>query len=178
MKTYVGKSGGVVAIHILRLLTAVVPLIIISSNTLFAEFTGGNGSEQNPYLISSEAELDALRYYPDAHFLQTTDIHLTKTFHPIPLFKGVYDGGGNNIYNLNIKQNKSTNNYEGINYDTGLFATLLEGSFLLNIQLKEGSVTGNNNAGALAGTISSLRQLYGCGFSPFRPGAAITTHIV
>ena len=79
-------------------------------------FGGGAGTSTNPYLISTVTHLDSVRLFPDAYFLQTSDIDLSG-INWIPIgydsdddflignrvsFSGVYDGGGYTIQNLTI----------------------------------------------------------------------------
>ena len=42
----------------------------------YAQFTGGDGSEANPYQVSSVAQLNSVRNYPGSHFVQTVDLDL------------------------------------------------------------------------------------------------------
>ena len=39
-----------------------------------ADFAGGDGSRENPYLISTKYHLDNVRNYPDLYFKLTNDI--------------------------------------------------------------------------------------------------------
>ena len=118
-------------------------IIIIWVTCLTAQFSGGSGTESDPYQVASIRDLVNVRNYPQAHFLQTDDIHLSRNWQPIPLFSGTYDGNGYTIYNLKINN--------GENDNVGLFAVLLEGS-LSRIRLEGGTLTGRDNVGALAGS--------------------------
>lgn len=42
----------------------------------FAQFDGGEGTENNPYQVATAAQLNEVRNYPEAHFIQTADIDL------------------------------------------------------------------------------------------------------
>lgn len=59
-------------------------------------------------------------------------------------FTGKFDGLDYNIFNLNIK--KDTDN-------VGLFGVVGEGAVINNVTLVGGSITGQNNVGALAGSV-------------------------
>lgn len=68
---------------------------------------GGNGSEQNPFLVSSVADLEKISRYPRNYFKQTQDIDydlsvarsLTSVDEP---FSGVYDGNNRKIKNATV----------------------------------------------------------------------------
>lgn len=61
-------------------------------------------------------------------------------------FTGKFDGLDYNIFNLNIK--KDTDN-------VGLFGVVGEGAVINNVTLVGGSITGQNNVGALAGSVET-----------------------
>lgn len=91
----------------------------LTENT--TEFTGGNGTEENPYLISNKMHLNNVRKYLDAHFKMVADIEFTEAdfaetgsfynqgvgWHPIgsslKQFEGVFDGDGHTITGLQVK---------------------------------------------------------------------------
>lgn len=85
-----------------------------------APFAQGDGTEGNPYGISTPEQLNAVRNYPDAHFIMLNDIDMSAAtrdggvywndgtgWEPIgdniTPFEGVFDGGGFAIKYLNIK---------------------------------------------------------------------------
>lgn len=119
-----------------------------------AEFTEGTGTEEDPYLVSSPAQLHNVRNYLDQHFLQTQDIDLAhySNWDPIgvwygegyaenEMLTGTYDGGDYKIQNLTI---------DGIN-NVGLFAITSEDSVLRNIHLEDVNIKGNDSVGSLVG---------------------------
>ena len=80
-------------------------------------FAGGNGSENNPYLIATAAQLAYLKdsttsansYYKGKYFKLTADIDLANIAwngigggSGVTGFAGVFDGDGHVIYNVNI----------------------------------------------------------------------------
>lgn len=70
-------------------------------------FAGGSGTESDPYKVSNAAQLDAVRYYPEKHFVQTSDIDLSGiNWKPIldeeASSWGGYNGNGFSISNLTI----------------------------------------------------------------------------
>lgn len=63
-------------------------------------FAGGIGTEEDPYLVSTPEQLQAVKDYSSFHFLQTNDIDLSGVSYMQSLSiaaEGVYDGGGNCI---------------------------------------------------------------------------------
>jgi hypothetical protein len=85
--------------------------------TIEKKYAGGNGTENDPYLIKTPGQLDSIRYNLDKHFKQIADIDLSNfsreewipAGHWIPIgekdypFTGSYDGNNNKIINLTIK---------------------------------------------------------------------------
>lgn len=61
-----------------------------------AKFVGGDGSVNNPYQIANDAQLNAVRNYPESNFVLVNDIDLSKyeNWVPIPKFSGSLDGKG------------------------------------------------------------------------------------
>lgn len=96
-------------------------------------FMGGDGSAATPYLVGTPEALNAVRDYPDSHFMQVADIDMSVwgNWIPIPNFRGVYDGREFNISYLNINVNDNST------YATlyGLFASASDGT-IKNIILK------------------------------------------
>lgn len=90
------------------------------------DFAGGSGVYYDPYLIETEAQLKAVKNYPQSHFLMIADITFSTSnrVNWTPLcssgFSGVFDGGGHTISNLyyNLADSKSN----GTNRAIGLFA--------------------------------------------------------
>lgn len=68
-------------------------------------FSGGNGSENNPFLVGSIAKFENIVRYPTAHFKQTNDFDYEYSsaksmFTKDAQFNGVYDGNGKTFKNL------------------------------------------------------------------------------
>ncbi len=76
-------------------------------------FARGDGSESDPYGISTPEQLNAVRDYPNAHFIMLNDIDMTEAtseggvywnngagWEPINEFRGILDGGGHEISGL------------------------------------------------------------------------------
>lgn len=125
-------------------MTAAVPMSATAANAPWE----GAGTADNPFKISSEADLvsvsDAVyAEYLSAHFEQTADIDLTG-INWIPIgdagtpFTGTYDGNGKTIANLTID--------DGTLEYVGLFGLLGDGGRLENITLTGVSVTSTRDA--------------------------------
>ncbi len=108
-------------------------------------FAGGAGISADPYLVSNQAQLEAIRTstYVSCAFRQTTDIALTGAWTPIgapqvfPVdrnFTGEYDGNGKTISGLNLTGDNLT--YEGLFGYT-------KGPALITDLFVRGSVTSN-----------------------------------
>lgn len=124
------------------------------------EFAGGDGTENNPYLISTMEHLDNVRKYPSAYFKLLKDISIISipNWEPIDLYSGNFDGNGHYIYGLRI------NVPEAENYsDFGLFGHVGD-SVIKNLGVVDSEisveVSGSNSdlsvsIGGIAGTINN-----------------------
>ena len=115
-------------------------------------FSGGSGSQEDPYLVSSFKQLDKIRYYRDSHFLQTANLNFSKykqeqDWQPIgneqKQFTGSFAGNGHKIFNLSI--NRPDKMY------IGLFGFLAPGAEVSNVILRNAVVEGDMFVGILAG---------------------------
>lgn len=118
-------------------------------------FAAGAGTEGNPYQVTTAAQLDSVRNFTGAHFIQTANIDLDIAAYNsgngwIPIgdnsikFSGSYDGDGYTISGLFI--DRGTTDY------IGLFGTTSSSATLKNIGLLNIDVTGKYRVGAIAGT--------------------------
>ena len=120
------------------------------------EFSGGDGSEMNPFQVSNIDELQRVADYPDAHFVQISNINANVTtswnggdgFNPIGSFnspfRGSYDGDGFEISGLRI--NRPNEEY------VGLFGNV-DGATIKNMRLVNVTIAGDRNVGGLVGVI-------------------------
>ncbi len=133
-------------------------------------YSGGNGTQNDPYRITSKNDLVTLcetvnngNKYQAAYFVLTNDIDLRENgsapdyeWTPIGLddnhpFCGIFNGNGHVISNLYI-------GVQGVQYErSGLFGTIYAGGQVLNLTLKDGEVRGKANGGnTCTGSISGL----------------------
>ena len=132
---------------------------------------GSGADEENPYLISSPAELTYIAEtvnsgttYHGEYFKLTQNIDLTGVeWTPIGLyngndlvdinFEGIFDGGGHTIKGLTIQD-------EETDMAQGFFGSVTEGE-IKHLTLESPSVTGKY-AGGIAGTIWNLTIVEDC----------------
>jgi hypothetical protein len=133
------------------------PIKVTGNALLDAVEPGGSGSEANPYLIASLANLlwvaENTQHW-DKHYLQTEDIDAAETSEwfdgtgwlPIgtseTYFSGLYNGNNKTINNLLI--NRTTNQYQGLfGYNYGIIE---------NLAIENAQITDNGSrAGILVG---------------------------
>jgi len=119
------------------------------------DFGGGDGSEENPYLIEDVWDLQNMTSDLNAHYIMVNDIDASITsswnggagFKPIgngtAYFNGTFDGGGFRICNLTI--NRSSEDH------VGLFGFLNVSVIVEDLGLECVNITGKNQAGGFAG---------------------------
>ena len=123
------------------------------SATVFA-VPQGDGSVDNPYLVTDASELNEIRNHPDAHYRLMNDIDLgdwlaenspEEGWEPINGFTGSLDGNGFAVSGFWINR-PSTDK-------VGLFGSISGGTIKrLGLLMADGKgVVGNNNVGAFVG---------------------------
>lgn len=123
-------------------------------------YAGGSGTKDDPYLISSEQQLDWLRFEVNELGTDTLDVYyeLIKSLDfskydsdgvlengnwvPIKTFKGYFNGKGHSIENLKVIMPN--------NNDVGVFGDL-ENATIKNIYLTNLRLEGNDRVGGVAG---------------------------
>lgn len=124
------------------------------------KFEAGNGTETEPYIIATAAQLDEVRNFPSACFELSKDIDLSSYLNsnssgwtPIKDFAGKFDGKKHTIKGLWIS-------LSSINY-VGLFANIQSSSgnkrasvsnLFVNISKK--GITGGSRVGGICGNLS------------------------
>lgn len=124
------------------------------------KFEAGNGTEAEPYIIATAAQLDEVRNFPSACFELSKDIDLSSYLNsnssgwkPIEGFTGNFDGKKHTIKGLWISLSSISN--------VGLFANIQGSSdnerasvsnLFVNISKK--GITGRSRVGGICGTLS------------------------
>ncbi len=119
----------------------------------------GSGDPQDPYIITTADELNAMRQNVAAHYRLGNDIDLSATviwnaglgWEPVggpgPSFTGSLNGNGHTLSNLTIF---------GTGY--GLFGWV-DGALIRNLKLDSVHISGGSQCGALAGYLSSSSRV-------------------
>ena len=148
-----------------------LPAVDYTSAPVLSDFSGGTGTEGDPYLIKKKADLTELSEkvnaeashdkYADKHYRLAADIDMAgSAFLPIgnsaaTAFKGHFDGKGREIANLSADGESSANPA------SGLFG-YAEGATLKDIVLKNRTNAGTfGYVGGLVGSATGC-QISGC----------------
>ncbi len=138
--------------RVIILLTAMALLGISELSGAYAQFDGGDGTAESPYLVATAEHLDSVRDYLDAHFKQTAPIDLGAApwnegsgWSPVGNsslpFTGTFDGAGYTIANLTINRAAQ---YQGLFGYT-------ENAFIGNLHLENVNLQTSSYGGGLAG---------------------------
>lgn len=143
-----------------RLSRLILSLLLLSiAAVLPAQFSGGDGTEGSPYIISNAEQLNNVRDFASSHFRLRDDIDLDvapfnegEGWEPIGEgfhgFNGVFDGDGHTISGLFINRPETNR--------VGLFARVCgrAGPALVkNVRLIDVDITGNDEVGGLVGSM-------------------------
>lgn len=158
---------------------------------IFPAFSGGNGTEQNPYLISTKQDLWDLTNFVNAsqenaeatsgkYFLQTANIYLNNSTDKIYNLDGVAGNESNFMpigtdesassisYNFKGRYNGNSHIVDGIiiNHNStanGFVGNLIDG-VIMYLGITNCSITGNGQVGAIAGyNNGTIRNCYATG---------------
>lgn len=140
---------------IAALVSGIVSVKKAEAENSLSLFAGGDGTKDNPYVVSTVTEFKNINYKLDSCFVQTENLDFGgesvtagDLTHP---FKGTYDG--NNFCLSNIKLDKKTDN-------VGVFPFVYAGAELKNVRTQNCIVKGGINVGAVAGL--NAGRIYGC----------------
>jgi len=138
-------------------LSSIVLIYLLSTSPILAQYSGGDGSKENPWKISEPNDLigfgvNTIHY--NHHFILTTDIDFSgKTFTtaiiaPLKIslflilkpgkitpFNGSFDGNGHSISNLTFNTRGKGNEY------VGLFGKLSANAVVQNLNIKNINIT-------------------------------------
>ncbi|MHC4206026.1 MAG: GLUG motif-containing protein, partial [Planctomycetota bacterium] len=120
---------------------------------LLSQFLDGLGTQSEPYLISAEHELELIGgpYQEGIYYQLISDIDLSSRVYTqatIPLFSGVFDGGGFAVTSLTIDTAGVDSKY------LGLFSNIGETGHVKSLGIEDANITGGTGSdylGALAG---------------------------
>jgi hypothetical protein len=141
-------------------------LILSMSLSVNAQFSGGSGTESDPYIVSSVSDLNEVRNHLDSYFVQSRNLYIGgydhnndgKGWMPIAgagtgtRFTGHYNGQGFVIYNLTINR-PNTNNvglFGHIGVDDNVTDISIHDLGLVNV-----NVSGARGVGALVGRVTA-----------------------
>lgn len=166
-------------------------LLIFAAMSLSGQnlFSGGDGSQSNPYQIANEKDLRNLakevnnkrNNFKDKYFKQTADItfNFAEPIEPIggpvsedftrpdeSCFQGHYDGGMKKIFNLNLYDVTELDGGEDAHIGVGLFGDLGQGATLKNIVIASGNIYAFSHVGAIVGTLHEKTQISHCKVGP------------
>lgn len=141
------------------LLSAILVLTFVVSTTAFA--MNGDGTEESPFLITTQDELKAIDSFPDCHFSLLNDIVLEGTWMPVCSnsdFTGVFDGNGHTVSNMTISSDRTYLGFFGKN--SGIVKNL-------KIVTSESGIkfTGANYIGGIAGYNYADGVIDSCSFN-------------
>lgn len=125
-----------------------------------SKFEAGNGTETDPYIIATAAQLDEVRNFPSACFELSKDIDLSSYLNsnssgwtPIKDFAGKFDGKKHTIKGLWISLSSINN--------VGLFANIQGSSYNkmasvsnLFVNISKKGITGGSRVGGICGSLS------------------------
>ena len=140
---------------------AATSFTVCSATNTFAD---GAGTEANPYQVQTLDQLNAVRNYPTACFIQIADIDAAATtgwnsgagWDPIDNFSGKYNGDGHKVSNLFV--NRPSENY------IGLFGITGSGSSIWDLGVENVNITGYYYVGGFAGySRGSIQNCYAKG---------------
>ncbi len=143
-------------------LSLVVMVLLVFTGELPAQFGGGEGSEDDPWIISTATHLDSVRYYLEDYFLQDEDIDLGvapwnegEGWEPIGTelvpFEGHYDGGGNLIIRPTINRPET--------FAIGVFGYIADAT-ITDVGVIDADITGAQWVGALVGRMDGGTVTY------------------
>lgn len=147
---------------------------LVTSANLFAQFGGGDGSLNTPYLIATPAHVQELAAavnsgttYSGKYFLQTANLDFKGlTFTAIGnynssgsqwyYFKGIYDGGGKKISNF-----YDTTGYKSAGFFGAVYDATLKNIGIFNAKVQSSS-TADPAVGALVGFCDGTTTVSSC----------------
>lgn len=114
----------------------------------------GSGTDTDPFIVKTAADLNSIRDVPDAFYQLDADIDLEDSIYtnwePIQGFAGVFNGAGHTISGLVVDQQSEN--------EIGLFGVVTLTGIVRDLRLERVNVTGYDYVGGLAGINKGLIQ--------------------
>lgn len=136
----------------------IAPSYVNATAAAIADSGPGTGTQEDPYKISTAADLERLRSEPEAFFVLTQNIDLGgASFDPIPEFNGTLDGNNYTVSGLSPNFRKGENFWNG-----ALFVSLTNNAVVKNLCVRC-SLTSNKEKSYGAGiTVYNEGLIQGC----------------
>ena len=130
----------------------IVFFLLLLTVTMNAQFSGGDGTPEEPYQITTAAQLNSVRNYnadaySETYFLMMNDIDLSGYSPWSPMcswFRGHFDGGEHTITGLNTDLSNTDR--------VGLFEYMDNGE-IKNLTIESATVTGREYVGIICGYV-------------------------
>lgn len=148
---------------------------------LVVEFSGGSGSESDPFIVTTPDQLRYViwGYWENTYFKMIQDIHINETTRPgwtsgavkweqssSNSFGGNFDGNGYSVYGLYYND---TPGDELTDTGLGLFTKISPSAVIKNVHIKDSVLNGKGNVGGVVGGMSNYdsdpaqyAQITGC----------------
>ncbi len=134
-----------------------------------AWFSGGTGTLEDPYLISTEEDLFELsetaamgESFTGKYFKQTADIGLTQDWVPIKDFNGIYDGNLKTVSNLSLDSHIDNIGFFGTTDSSAeLKNIILDGVEFANGYLNVGALIGNSHLSSVQNCVANNINISG-----------------
>jgi len=144
--------------RLICIMSIATALLILLSINAFA--LSGNGTESNPFRITTAEELLLLADFPTCYFELENDIELTEKWMPIDKFSGNFDG---KYHTITVKSYGTVQNdtFNGSVVNTGFFGTVsgtVKNLIIHANNLRITAVEDINGAGVIAGVCSGNIQ--------------------
>ncbi len=125
-------------------------------------FSGGTGTPENPYIISSAQDFLNIPADSEAEYLLTQNITLPSSYVPKP-FCGTFKGGSSvqSAKTISVSISGQSDNTYSSASGTGLFSALYGDGYVANLKIA-GSITGTNLVGGIAGNTLDNAKIEGC----------------
>ena len=148
-----GFITGDLQLNLLKNKMTVARSVKVYSKTQGSLFDGGDGSAASPYLVSTEAALNAIRNDVAKNYKLIADITVANAWTAIPTFSGSIDGDGNAVNSLNMTTTVANDGF--INTNTGTIKNIRFLNVNCTTSAAFGVVAGKNNGGTIQNVVVS-----------------------